>query len=637
MNDTSEPSQGGIDEAAKPQTETGAAPDRPRRRRYRGGLPIAGVLTIGVVVFVCLSLGLVVHTGYQIARLNTNELIHDKADLVIETVVERTRAQLLPVRAQAVYLTQLLEDLPFDQTARVGQVLQASLAGVPQVSTVGLVSPDLKILRAFRNRPEQAIQVSDWSDQPRFREAIERARGEREPYWGEMFVAEREGLTFINLFAPLHAGDSFLGALVLGVSTEELSDFLRAIMNTDSGLPFILSGKDHILAHPELTRGFPGLSDERPMPQLAAFGDPVLAQIWSSERRRSVEARFANAIQVRSVDIDGETYVFLYRELSDFGQTPWTVGTYFRFAEVAPQFSRLRWLAWIGLAVLAASLGVAIWFSRGLSEPIRQLGRAARQISALELDQPLVTPKSPFRELNETSAAFQSMVSGLRSFAAYVPQPLVRRLMSEPDSGTVSEEREITVMFTDIVGFTALAENMSPSELAGLLNHHFTLVERCVEAQEGIVDKYIGDSVMAFWGAPGEQPDHAERAYRAAQRIAVDMAEDNRARESAGLPPLRLRVGLHSGPAVVGNIGAPSRINYTVIGDTVNTAERLEALARTLSPVTNAFYALLSGSTAERLGPELSPRALGLYNLPGRQAMTEVYALTPDAQGSQKC
>ena len=126
-------------------------------------------------------------------------------------------------------------------------------------------------------------------------------------------------------------------------------------------------------------------------------------------------------------------------------------------------------------------------------------------------------------------------------------------------------------------------------------------------------------------GAPDHQPDHAERATRAARAIAVDAEND--ARRTAGEPPVCLRIGLHSGPVTVGNIGAPGRINYTIIGDTVNIAQRLEQLGKETEAAAGAVTVLVSAATAERLGPEFSCDALGGHRLRGRNATIEVFRL----------
>ena len=143
-----------------------------------------------------------------------------------------------------------------------------------------------------------------------------------------------------------------------------------------------------------------------------------------------------------------------------------------------------------------------------------------------------------------------------------------------------SRRRDVTVMFSDIVEFTPHAENLPEQETADLLNHHFALLGACIDHEQGVIDKYIGDSVMAVWGGLSRMDDHADHAVRAALAIARVIREDNAIRRAAGQPAIRVRIGLHSGPVVVGNIGAPGRVNFTVVGDTVNIAQRFEQLGK---------------------------------------------------------
>ena len=184
--------------------------------------------------------------------------------------------------------------------------------------------------------------------------------------------------------------------------------------------------------------------------------------------------------------------------------------------------------------------------------------------------------RSSVAEIDEQVRAFNLMLDALKVFQTYVPRKLVERLVAlGGGEGMPSETRELTVMFTDIVTFSEIAERMGAEETAAFLNRHFGMLADCIRAEHGTIDKYIGDAVMAFWGAPERLDDHAARAVQAARRIAETITADNQRRARKGLSPVRVRIGLHSGPAVVGNIGAPDRVNYTIVGDTVNDAQRL--------------------------------------------------------------
>ena len=163
-----------------------------------------------------------------------------------------------------------------------------------------------------------------------------------------------------------------------------------------------------------------------------------------------------------------------------------------------------------------------------------------------------------------------------------------------------------------------------------MLNDHFAKLAACIEAEDGTVDKFIGDSVMAFWGAPDAQPDHAERAARAARCIVDTVNADNQQRVANGHSPIGLRIGLHTGAVTVGNIGAPDRINYTIIGDTVNVGQRLEQFAKGVDSApahSGSVTVVASRAVVAQLARGDGWASLGMHSLRGRDEEIEVFRL----------
>jgi class 3 adenylate cyclase len=186
-------------------------------------------------------------------------------------------------------------------------------------------------------------------------------------------------------------------------------------------------------------------------------------------------------------------------------------------------------------------------------------------------------------------------------------------------------EAVLTVMFTDIIGFTSLSETMAPGDVAAFLNRHFNSVNQCIEAEDGTLDKYIGDAAMAFWGAPEPDPEHAARACRAALKL---LEAATRRLASGDRPPVRIKIAIHTGPLLVGNIGAEGRMNYTVIGDTVNVASRIEAVCSAEDDGAPAII-LVSGETVQAAGPGFNFEPLGAHSVPGRHEAVDVWRLWP--------
>jgi adenylate cyclase len=200
-----------------------------------------------------------------------------------------------------------------------------------------------------------------------------------------------------------------------------------------------------------------------------------------------------------------------------------------------------------------------------------------------------------------------------------VSQEVAEELM-RGDVELGGESRLVTVLFADIRGFTPLTEGMEPQEVIGLLNECMEHLSQAIDAEAGVVDKFIGDEVMAVFGAPAVQEDHARRAVAAAVRMRVGMATFNAIREARGEEPLAIGVGINSGVAVAGNMGSANRMNYTVVGDMVNLASRLAGQAR-------AGEILISGSTLRLVGPGLKAPPLGGRSLKGFSSEVDVYAV----------
>jgi adenylate cyclase len=592
-------------------------------------LTITIAIVSGVALLLVVALGLMLVVSYEIARRNTEELTADKSGLIIDSIVDRLRDHLDPVAAQLAHVARPLEDGTVDpsDTAALRRLMWSAMAATPQVSVVAFVTPKARVVRTFRNRPNQPVRVSDWSDDPLLRRMIERARVGKRSFWGNLFVAEPVQRTYVNRVRPVFKGERFLGILISGVSMIELSDFVRRLGETRGTRAFILLGADTVLAHAALRRGFKGLSDQHPLPGIDEVNDPVLA---APELRRAISANDlrSSGVTRHLISAGGQRFIVIVRRLDGYGGQHWYVGAYLPSTELSAQLSRLPYVPTVGLVVTVIALLGALAFGRRLSEPIRRIAAEARKVQDLNLYALAPLPRSVFRELDEVSQAFNAMTNALRRIAAYVPTSLVTRLVHEPHRGpSPPEERDVTVLFTDIVGFTALSEELKPTEVARLLNEHFSLVDECVAREGGLVDKYIGDSVMAFWGAPERHPDHAIRASRAALAIIESIENDNLRRRESGLPVVRVRIGIHSGPVVVGDIGTPVRLNYTVIGDTVNIAQRLEMLARELVDERAEAAALVSGETARQVTDRFQLEALGVHRLRGRLHSIDVHRL----------
>ncbi len=223
-----------------------------------------------------------------------------------------------------------------------------------------------------------------------------------------------------------------------------------------------------------------------------------------------------------------------------------------------------------------------------------------------------------------------------RVLGLYLSPDVLETVLAQPDRLRLGgERREITVYFSDIRGFTTLAETLDPERLAELLNAYLSRVTAVLFAHGATLDKYLGDGVMAFWNAPLDQSDHVDRACAAAIEVQRVLEGWNRERTARGEPSLWTGIGIHTGTAVVGNLGSPEHFDYTAVGDTVNTASRLEGLTRHFGvPV------VVSEDVVQRCTRPFAFRPLGWVQVKGRQTPLAVFALCaepyPHLEGWQR-
>ncbi|HSS84809.1 MAG TPA: adenylate/guanylate cyclase domain-containing protein [Reyranella sp.] len=248
----------------------------------------------------------------------------------------------------------------------------------------------------------------------------------------------------------------------------------------------------------------------------------------------------------------------------------------------------------VGLAATGALLAALL-----LSRSLARIAGKTERIRNLDFSD-RVPVRSRITEIARLSASIERMREGLEVFGRYVSKNLVHQIMRSPETaGVGGTRREITVMFTDIEGFSLLSETMEPELLTSRLSRYFDVLGSAISANHGMIDKYIGDSIMAFWNAPELDPDHIANACRAALQAAAAGKQLSEKWRDRGRPGFRTRFGLHTGPAVVGNVGARERINYTLVGAVANQASRLEGLNKAYGTEILASGEV-AGATADR-------------------------------------
>ena len=289
----------------------------------------------------------------------------------------------------------------------------------------------------------------------------------------------------------------------------------------------------------------------------------------------------------RRITMGGNDFIALISVLGSDSAGGSTLGVVLErpLAEALAPYAPLRFFL---AALLAASLAVAVFvaglITRGVTFPLRRLAEAAERIA--DGDYTIVVGVRHKDEIGSLAQSFNRMTQGLaerdrvRDLLGKVVSPEVARELIGGGVELGGEERTVTVLFTDIRGFTPMSESMAPQELVAVLNEYLTRMSDVLESSGGVVDKYIGDAIMAIFGAPLGQPDHCARGVAAALAMETALADLNREFARRNRPSLDIGVGLNTATVVAGNMGSSRRMNYTVIGDGVNVAARVEGLTR---------------------------------------------------------
>lgn len=351
-------------------------------------------------------------------------------------------------------------------------------------------------------------------------------------------------------------------SLIIFLSAEELSDsFGNGALQTN----FLVAQDGSLLVHPqfELVRGGVNVSDSPLFQDMQKQGD--------------------TSRQILFNDKDGKSFFGAYTRLSLGGAAVLTMAEADIIYEPIVQTTKRNIL--LTIAVLALSVLFIWFFSKSISKPAKDLVIAANQIEQGEFELNLV-PRT-HDELGLLTRSFVSMGKGLAererlkdSFGRFINTEIAERAM-RGELALGGENKETTIFFSDIRSFTAISEKLLPSEVVEFLNEYMTYMVDCVNLTKGVVDKFIGDAIMAVWGAPvtaGSPKEDAINCVRAAMRMRAALIIFNRGRGGDKKPIIRIGCGINSGSVVAGQIGSDKRMEYTVIGDAVNLASRTESL-----------------------------------------------------------
>jgi adenylate cyclase len=455
-----------------------------------------------------------------------------------------------------------------------------------------------------------------------------RAVADGEPGWNMVSTLPESRRQAISTSLPYYQEDhTFGGVINIVIELDRLSRFLSNLQVGTNGTAAVLDRNGHVIAaaDPDAIRE----QQKGDMPSLASLGqkNPLLALAQRLlDEKRVDPAMLGGTRQLEARSAAGDAYFVTFAPLQ-FQR--WVVVTVIPQRDFLASIERAARMLLLGLVAVTIILAlIAVFFAnRLIASPLLQIAAQLKHIETFQLDR-ITRLVSRLRELDDLSVALIQMRAGLASFQKFIPTDLVRTLVARGIEAAPGGHHEtLTVMFTDLVGFTAISEQLGDSVVAPL-TEYLESSSGAITRWRGTIDKFIGDAVMAFWGAPVPNADHAVDACAAAlecQRLLARQREDA---AGSGRLPLRMRIGINSGSVLVGNIGSRDRLSYTVIGDPVNLASRLEPL--------NKLYGteIIIGDDTRRLaGDRIVARRLDRVAVYGKNqgvAIHELLAMAGD-------
>ena len=472
------------------------------------------------------------------------------------------------------------------------------------------------------------------SSDPRSRPWYQAAKTKGVPVWTDAYVflgqtgqLDKPGFTYAT--PVFDSAKKLQGVIGADFTLDTLCTFLASLRGAREATFFIVEVRDgdtdRVIAHPEPDRimrkeGIHSLHYEL-VPE-GAIKDPILSAFMESLPNEISEVGMRLDAPFRFL-AEGEAYWGGYCRLADPSGPHWVIcGAVNEALAMVDVRRNNRIYGASAVLIFIVAVLIGLMLSARLSRPLQALASDAAQVGQGVLDA-CPGQESFIKEIDCLLKATEEMKAGLRSFEKYVPHQLVRDLLASGEEARLGgERRQLTVFFSDLEGFTKLAEGMPAERVVEILTRIHELFCQQILREGGTIDKFIGDALMALWGAPLPLADHALPACQAALGCTRSLADFSAKLMEKGLPPIRCRIGINSGEAIVGNLGAQTRLDYTAIGDEVNLASRLEGLGK--------YYGtsiLISEATYQLVAEQVIARPIDRVSVAGRKRPTLVYEL----------
>lgn len=419
------------------------------------------------------------------------------------------------------------------------------------------------------------------------------------------------------------------GVVGVDMSLANLSNFMKKQLLGDKCEIMIFGNSGELYGYHNLEKLTAGMRLNKNLTFSAAnvssLNNPVLNSMFNGFQKEK-----SDKLQLQLLPLDGTPYISLIDPLpKEYGKELFIAIAVPESFFTGPIASIGRQTLLVSIAMLTLFLPVIFLAAKRLSKPLNELTQGVKNIQEFKLDIPVMV-KSSIIEIHDLSRATETMRGTLNAFGSYIPRPLVESMIVNSITPKLGGKRkELTFMFSDIKDFTSISESLSPEHLTRSITKYFKFMSRVVLDNGGTIDKYIGDAIMAFWNAPADDINHARNACLTALQCMERVNTFNELCRQNNEPEMLTRIGVHTGEAIVGNVGSSDRMDYTAMGAAVNMASRLEGL--------NKYFGteiLVSETTMQAAGKDFQFRFAGKVIPKGTSIGVGVYELLGTVNGS---
>ena len=621
-----------------------------KSRRFNIDLTVAFAM---LIVFIIASIFTVVYTTSRRASI---KLARKQFNKNSERIIEKTQVFLKSIEKAASVVTEVFQednkkfDYDFDSVqAKLlmrtvisykdialiyygnndgGFIRAGRLDGEIFQKKINVSEPDKAYYRYFSNTMNETLSVKPSSYDPRLRPWYIGAAKTKKVYWSEPYVFFETGELGITVSIPVFSklDDQIIGVVGADIPLTGLSEFLRTLDLTENELALIIDNSNSIVACSDKINIVVEKSGVQIRKKIDELAMPEIQKALKSMPDKNNKNSFFD------FPYNNNTYLVNITTFPERFDKKWFI------IIIAPDDDFLKALQalinhifFIALPGIVIALFITWLLAKKISNPIEQLSEDVKHVQDFNLDfNPNI--KSHITEIQTMNTAIQAMKHSLKAFKLYVPQELVKQLILK-GKGNINiggNEEYLTLFFSDIADFTTISEKLPPQELMLQLSEYFEKITEVIESKHGTVDKFIGDAVMAFWGAPKKYEFQEKAAAEVALLCQNAIAQLNEKWIAEGKYPFYTRIGIHSTNVIVGNIGSTKRMNYSVLGDGVNLASRLEGV--------NKIYntkIIISENTFNKLNSEFICRKLDKIAVKGKDNSVVIYELLSKSDDSQ--